>query len=189
MRDYASRTSLVFMFICFVAVCFAFSMEQQFLPFTCTRCRGGKELERAGYCACEPLRPSRTSEGGSRDFQECKWHFSTWAGVGMQVNACLAAVLLDVSSVKSQVTLDSFFPVFIFRLARPICSPHGNVGENYFFSFLILLSKARLKANQTCLFWMSFPSLLDEAWRGASWNTGLGKPILCVLSCDPGTGP
>ena len=68
--------------------------------------------------------------------------------MGTQVDACLPAALLNVFPVKSQMTLDSFFPVFIFRLARPICSHlHGNVRENYFFFFLLLLLlKAQLKA-------------------------------------------
>lgn len=107
-----------------------------FPPFTCTSQRE-QELERAGHCACEQLRPGRTSEGGRGDFQEYKWHLVTWAGAGTQVNACLPAVLLNVSPVKSQMTLDSFFPVFIFRLAS---HPRGNV-RTISFPFL-LLSKA-----------------------------------------------
>lgn len=54
--------------------------------------------------------------------------------MGTQTNACLPVVLLNVSPVKSQMTLDLFFPVFIFRLARPICSHLcGNARELFLF--------------------------------------------------------
>lgn len=122
--------------------------KRRFLPFTFTSQRGEREqeLKRAGHCTCNPLRPGRTFQEGKGDFQEYKWHSGTWAGVGTQVNAYVPAVLLNVFHVKSRIALYSFFPVFIFRLARPVCSHlHGNVRENYFVSFLlILLLKAQL---------------------------------------------
>lgn len=168
--------------LCFCSVTTGFLL----LPVQVRAQRTGAKEGRA-----VPLWLARMSEGGRGDFQQCKWHLGTWAGVGTQGNTCLPAVLFNVSSVKSQMTLGSLFPVFIFRLASPICSHiHGSVRENYLFSFsLILLSKVQLKAKQTCLFWMSSPNLLDEAWRGANWDTGLGRPSLCVLSYDPGAGP
>lgn len=54
--------------------------------------------------------------------------------MGTHANACLPAVLLNVSPVKSQMTLDLFFPVFVFRLDRPICSNLcGNARELFLF--------------------------------------------------------
>lgn len=66
--------------------------------------------------------------------------------MGTQVNACLPALLLNVSPLKSQMTLDSFFPVFIFRLARPICSHlRGNVRELFLFLFVDFALKVSAK--------------------------------------------
>lgn len=166
-RLYLNRFSSVHVYLlCSCLLCFC-SVTAGFLLLS-VQVRAKRTGAREGRAV--PLWLGRVSEGGRGDFQQCKWHLGTWAGVGTQGNTCLPAVLFDVSSVKSQMTLGSLYPVFVFRLARPICSHlHGNVRENYFFSFsLILLSKVQLKANQTCLFWMSSPNLLDEAWRGAS---------------------
>jgi len=67
--------------------------------------------------------------------------------------------------VKSQMTLDSFFPVFVFRLARPICShPRGNVRMNYFFSFLFFVAlKGSAKGKRD----LSFLNVCSQLFGGS----------------------
>lgn len=97
--------------LCTCLLCFCYVIARfLLLPVQVWR---KQKLERAGHCACGQLTASRASEGG-------KETNDIWVPkqVGTLVNACLPAVLLNVSPLTSQITLNSFSPVFVFILVR-----------------------------------------------------------------------